>query len=223
MRLSGFARFLVLACALGGSLATKQAGAQCAAQDAMGNGRLLTDSSFAPAFPAAQSAAGIPVWKTVKVGTAASKWDLHRALAAANCGIGDSAEQIFAQPQFFVSAAKIETDLVRISVAELGLQSASLGEVYARAQSLGFALAAPEIGPQLRLQYFEQPSGEFLDIGMAPIATDDGKPEIFVVANGGAGLLLVGADAGEATRFHSTARFVFVRQRNVASSQEKSD
>jgi hypothetical protein len=223
MRLSGLARLLVLACALSGSLAIKQAGAQCAAQEAMGNGRLLAGSSFSPASEAVQPAAGIPVWKTVKVGTVASKWDLHRALDAANCGIGDSAEQIFAQPQFAVSSARIDADLVRISVAELGLQSASLGEVYARAQSLGFALAAPEIGPQLRLQYFEQPIGESLDIGMAPIATDDGKPEIFVVANGGAGLLLVGADAGEAMRFHSAARFVFVRQRNVASSQAKSD
>jgi hypothetical protein len=188
-----------------------------------GNPRLLADSSSLQTSAIIQPATGIPVWKTIKVGTVAGKWDLHRALDAANCGIGDAAEEMFAQPEFIVKPAAAETDLVIVSVAELGADGAPLKDIYARAQKLGFFLAPPEIGPQLRLQYFVQPIGEFLDIGMAPINTQDGKSEIFVVGNGGAGLLLTGTNAGETIKFHAAARFVFVRSRNIASSQAKNN
>jgi hypothetical protein len=201
----------------------KHAGAQCAAQAVMGNRRLLDDPAVSQTPDAIQSAASIPVWKTIRVGTVADKWDLHHALDAANCGIGDSAEDIFAQPDFIVSATKIEADLVSVSLVQLGIERARFEDLFAQAQRFGFAPAAAEIGPQLRLQYFEQPLGEFLNIAMAPIKTRDGKPKIFVVGNGGAGLLLTGTDAGDATEFHASARFVFVRQRNVASSKGKSD
>jgi hypothetical protein len=188
----------------------------------VGNRRVLDDPAFFQTSDVIQSAAGTPVWKTVKVGTSASKWDLLRDLDTANCGVGDSVEAIFGQPEFVVSSAKVDADLVSVSLARLGLQAATLRDIYARAQTLGFALAAAEVGPQLRLQYFEQPLGEFLNIGMAPIGTPGVGLQIFAVGNGGAGLLLVTQKASEAIAFNSTARFVFVRQRNVASSQ-KSD
>jgi hypothetical protein len=44
-----------------------------------------------------------------------------------------------------------------------------------RAQQLGFGLAAAEVAPQLRLQYFDQPVGEFLIIGMEPIKRWNGE------------------------------------------------
>ena len=69
----------------------------------------------------------------------------------------------------------------------------------------------------------DSPLGEFLNIGMAPIATRDDRREIFTIGNGGAGLLLTGTKADDDTKFHDSARFVFVRQRNVASSQARSD
>jgi hypothetical protein len=223
MRSIGFICLLAPICAATLFFQLKDAHAQCAARDVVGNPRLLDDPALSQTPEAIQSAAGIPVWKTIRIGTAANKWDLHRALDAANCGIGDSAEDMFAQREFLVSATKIETDLVSVSLAQLGIARASLQDIYARAQSLGLALAAAEVGPQLRLQYFEQPLGEFLNIAMTPIRARDGKPAIFVVGNGGAGLLLTGANAGEATEFHGSARFVFVRQRNVASSQARGE
>jgi hypothetical protein len=222
MRSIGLICLLAPICAMGLFFQVDMVRAQCAAQAVAGNRRLLDDPTLLQTPEAVQSAAGIPVWKTVKVGTVQSKWDLYRALDAAHCELGDAAEDMFAQPGFSVSPGKIETDLVSVALAQLGLARASLQDVYARAQKLGFALAAPEIGPQLRLQYYEQPCGEFLNIAMAPIETSDGKPKIFVVGNGGAGLLLTGSDIG-ATEFHGAARFIFVRQRNVASSTTKSD
>jgi len=68
--------------------------------------------------------------------------------------------------------------LFAVSGAELGFQTntASLADIYARANQLGFGLAAAEVAPQLRLQYFDQPIGEFLIIGMEPIKTWKGEP-----------------------------------------------
>ena len=100
-----------------------------------------------------------------------------------------------------------------MSAAELGFQTetAPLADIYARAQQLGFGLAAAEVAPQLRLQYFDQPMGEFLIIAMEPIKTWMGEPVILTVANGGAGLILIGQDGSADAEIPVTSRFLFVR------------
>ena len=100
-----------------------------------------------------------------------------------------------------------------MSAAELGFKTdtVTLGEMYARAQQLGFALAPAEIAPQLRLQYFDQPIGEFLVIGMQPIKTWNGEPVVLNVANGGAGLVIIGQDGRADAEISVTSRFLFVR------------
>ena len=105
-----------------------------------------------------------------------------------------------------------------MSAAELGFQTntASLADIYARARQLGFGLAAAEVGPQLRLQYFDQPIGEFLIIGMEPIRTWEGEPIILNVANGGAGLILTGQDGSADAQISVASRFVFARSNKAA-------
>ena len=113
----------------------------------------------------------------------------------------------------------MKLNLVAISVNELGIarENATLKNIYARARAFGFALAPPEAGPQLRLQYFEQPMGEFLEIAMAPVRARTGAYGIFSVVNGGAGLLLLGENVGDDTEFDPSSRFVFVRPIDVAT------
>jgi hypothetical protein len=108
-----------------------------------------------------------------------------------------------------------------VSAAELGFQTdtASLADIYARAQQLGFRLAAAEVAPQLRLQYFDQPIGEFLIIGMKPIRTWEGKPVILNVANGGAGLILIGQDGSADAQISVASRFLFVRSNEAAPAK----
>jgi hypothetical protein len=105
-----------------------------------------------------------------------------------------------------------------VSAAELGFQAdtASLADIYARAQQLGFGLAAAEVAPQLRLQYFDQPIGEFFLIGMEPIKTWEGEPVILTVANGGAGLVLIGQDGSADAEIPVASRFLFVRSNEAA-------
>jgi hypothetical protein len=80
-------------------------------------------------------------------------------------------------------------DLVVVSGADLGTPTEpSLADVYARAHAHGLSLAPAEVGPQLRLEYLDQPIGEFLHVGMNPINTWSGEPTIFVLVTGGQGL-----------------------------------
>ena len=208
---------LCTACTL---LLAGEARAQCSARDVLQNKPRLAPSGIRPQVRVS-SAADVPAWKTIAVGTFRNSFALINALDAAGCSIGDSAGEILARPAFTLGAAKRNVELFAVSVAALGFQSgtASLGEIYARAQQLGFGLAAAEIGPQLRLQYLDQPLGEFLIIGMAPIRTWNGEPVILTVANGGAGLILIGQDGSAEAQIPVASRFLFVRPDQTAPAE----
>ena len=217
-------RFLAMLCALGAVLFVNEARAQCSARDTSRNNFSLKKTSSAVIPPTVIiSAAATPVWKTITVGTFANTFAIRNALYAADCVSGDLADEVLARPSFTLSATKTSVDLVALSVVELGLQTetASLAEIYARAKELGFRLAATEVGPQLRLQYFDQPIGEFLNVAMEPVKTWEGEPVILTVANGGAGLMLIGVDVGANAKFYSSSRFLFVRRANVETAHKK--
>ena len=187
--------------------------AQCTAQDVL---RRQLAVKVDPPAPRSQiplsSAADVLAWKTIRIGTFTDPFALRRAMSAIGCGVGNSADEILARPAFTLSRKSAEVELVTVSVAELAFQDkASLRAIYLRALELGFALAPAEIAPQLRLQYLDQPIGEFLIIGMEPIVTWAGEPVVLTVANGGAGLILIGQDGREDAQISAISRFVFVR------------
>lgn len=199
-------------------LFASEASAQCTARDVLRNHLTFKKTPSAEMAPIpVRSAVAVPLWKTIRVGTFANSFALRNALDAAGCGIGDSAEEILARPAFTLSATKTDVQLIAVSAAELGFQTdtAALADIYARAQQLGFELAAAEVAPQLRLQYFDQPIGEFL-IGMEPIKTWKGEPVILTVANGGAGLTLIGRDGSADVEIPVASRFLFVRSNKTA-------
>ena len=151
--------FVAMLCSAFIVLFASEASAQCTARDVLRNHLTFKKipSANRPPIPV-RSADAVPVWKTITVGTFANSFTLRNALDAAGCGIGDQAEEILARPAFTVSATKTDVELVAVSAAELGFQTdtASLADIYARAQQLGFGLAAAEVAPQLRLQYFDR-------------------------------------------------------------------
>lgn len=202
---------LCTACVL---LLATDARAQCTARDVLQNQLRLkkTPSASVPQI-LVRSAVDVPVWKTITIGTFADSFALRNALDAAGCSVGDSAAEILARPAFTLSATTTNVKLFAVSAAELGFQTdtASLADIYARAQQLGFGLAAAEVAPQLRLQYFDQPIGEFLIIGMEPIKTWKGEPVILTIANGGAGLVLIGQNGSFDAEISVASHFLFVR------------
>ena len=210
---------IALLCSACMVLFARDASAQCTARDVLRNHLTLKQISSGnrPPIPA-RSAVAAPVWKTITVGTFANSFALRNALDAAGCGIGDLAKEILARPAFTLSTTRTDVELIAVSAAELGFQTetASLANIYARARRLGFGLAAAEVAPQLRLQYLDQPMGEFL-IGMEPIKTWKGEPVILTVANGGAGLVLIGQDGSANAEIPVASRFLFVRSNETAS------
>jgi hypothetical protein len=192
--------------------------AQCTARDVLRNHLTFkaAPSADTPPIPV-ESAFAVPVWRTITVGTFANSFALLNALDAAGCSIGGLAEEILARPAFTVGARQTSVELFAVSVAELGFQigTARLADIYARAQQLGFGFAAAEVAPQLRLQFLDQPIGEFL-IGMEPIKTWKGEPVILTVANGGAGLVLIGRDGRADAEIPVASRFLFVRSHEAA-------
>jgi len=154
------------------------------------------------------------VWKTIVVGNYRSAIAVRDALVARRIGIGDLAGQMLRLPAFTLMPRSISIDLSVLSAGQLVQRSdgATFAEIHAHAIELGLELCAPEVGPQLRLQYPDQRLGEYLLIGMAPLPTADGSEACFVVGNGGAGLFIIGRSAGANLTVSSHARFVFTRR-----------
>lgn len=207
-------------CAVTVVLSGGEARAQCAAKDVVRS--VPTTLSHGPSNEQDRDGAA-KIWKTITLGAFANSFALRSALDAANCGIGDLAEEAIARPAFTQELAKTSVDLVVVTPAELGFKEASvpLRDIYARSEKFGLNLAPAEVGPELRLQYFDQPVGEFLHVGMKAIATWSGDPVILVVANGGAGLILIDQSARSDIQWPSNAVFLFVRQRatpNIAKA-----
>jgi hypothetical protein len=205
---------VALLCAAPLFQSTLQAWGQCSARDVLQN-QLKLGKVRAVDLPQKLigAARDVPTWKTIAVGTFANSIALRNALDSVGCSIGGLAAEVLARPAFTVSSNKTGVELVVVSAIELGFKTDSvpLAVIYARARQLGFELAAAEIGPQLRLQYFDQPMGEFLIVGMQPIKTWSGEPVVLNVANGGAGLILIGQDGKDDAEIPATSRFLFMR------------
>jgi hypothetical protein len=169
-------------------------------------------------IPGAQSSgvdvnkpAHFQIWRTITLGSYKGVEAYRDALDIAKIKIGDSADEILGRPAFPYARTKTGVELAVLSAAELGVESdrASLDEVYQRARQAGLNLCPAEVGPQLRLDYRNQPLGEALDIAMEPVATYGGEPTILTLANWGTGLLLIGRDGRPESMVFRKSRFVF--------------
>ena len=155
-----------------------------------------------------------PVWRSIKIGTGLKTADdIRQALTSAGFRIGTWADDILGKPAFTAAAAESTLDLVVASVAELGFRNgATTADIYARAKSFGLELCPAEVGPQLRLQYADQPYGEWLRIAMEPISDSDGNPFIFDVGRDGRGRWLDDGFGFPVSVWRGNYRFVFVRR-----------
>jgi hypothetical protein len=159
-----------------------------------------------------KAASELPTWKSITVGQQRGVNAVRNALDDARIAVGDSADEILGRPAFTFAREPRQLDLVLLSVAALGFdQGGTLAEIHARAIKLGFELCPEEVGPQLRLQYRNQPVGEFLHVAMKPQRTYGGDLTDFTLANSGAGLSLLGGGAHPDLVVARNVVFVFVR------------
>ncbi len=158
-----------------------------------------------------------PDWKTfrtLKLGTGIKDAEgFRKALNEAGCEISQWGNGILDKPAFTVALTEMEVELVVVSNAELGFENdATVAETYARAKELGLDLCPNEVGPQLRLQYKDQPKGEWLLIAMEPIISSGHNLSVWrVERNDGGEPWLSGGSAHPGLSWQADARWVFLR------------
>ena len=208
-------------------LAIRDAAAKCPRSTPSAASQVAAPGAGRQQPPAVEriSATATPIWKTIAIGTYKGVDAVRAAMDAAPCPIalGDWADEILGRPSFPFSRKPTELDLVVVSVADLGFgdQGAPLRDIYARALASGLELCPAEVGPVLRLNYLDQPPGEFLHVAMRPVARYSGELADFTLGNGGSDLMLIGGDARPEVALPSVVRLVFVRPRPDAISSAR--
>jgi len=158
------------------------------------------------------------VWKAISLGNYKNIKDVRAALnttpSPSPISVGVGVSEVLGRLHYSETFSKLNLVVMQVSALGFGADGASLKDIYERASSLGLALAPAELGPTLRLDYLDQPLGEFLHIAMKPVTRDGGDPVDFTIGNGGAGLLLISGDAHSDSIVPGNERFVFVRSRD---------
>jgi len=76
--------------------------------------------------------------------------------------MNESGERLFASDHFTTSETRYSVTTVELTVRDLGFpRGATIAEIYVRAGALGLGLCPIELGPHLRLQYLDQPEGDW--------------------------------------------------------------
>ncbi len=103
-----------------------------------------------------------------------------------------------------------EAKLVRLRVEDLGFSSgATTDQIYARAEELGLELCPPEVGPQFRLQYVNQPMNKYVYVGMKQISGSGGDERVFSVERYGGGSWLSSLWAEPMHEWMAHSQFLF--------------
>jgi hypothetical protein len=128
-------------------------------------------------------------WKTIKLGTGLKTADdFCKALWADRNIIGSGARDILSENTFKVSETEQKVELIDVSVRELGFKEITCYEdICKRASELGLDLCPAEVGPQLRLQWRDQPNGTCVAVAMNTINDrvffvkrhDDGEKDLY--------------------------------------------
>lgn len=153
------------------------------------------------------------VQKEIKIG-GKDKKELQDEMIKDGFKVGDYAKSMLENKEFKTSKTSENIDLVILSVADLGFpEGARRDKIYERAKEMGLEIAPAEVGPQLRLQYADQPMDEYLVIGMEPISDSSGSPGLFSVPHNSDGRFLDSYRGLPDDGWSSYDRFVFVRRK----------
>jgi len=97
--------------------------------------------------------------KYVRVG-GMTKSELVGALREHNVRLNPAADALFKDDRFTTLAGEFAIEIVCMSVAELGFpEGAAYDQLVARARDRGLGECPLELGPHLRLQFWNQPEG----------------------------------------------------------------
>ncbi len=157
-------------------------------------------------------------WMTLRLGTFKNVEEIRQALKAGGNNINDWTNNILGKPAFTVSETEQDVELVNVSVRELGFKKgASYTDICERAQELGLDLCHVEVGPQLRLQWKDQPKGMFIVVGINTVV-ENGLFDVFRLECDDNGMRYLDAVYGRAdVEWNADICFIFVRRSSITS------
>ncbi|KKR07242.1 MAG: hypothetical protein UT32_C0014G0001 [Parcubacteria group bacterium GW2011_GWC2_39_14] len=148
------------------------------------------------------------VRNTIDIG-GQTKEELADEMKRQNIHIFDYAQSMLDSENFTTAEKPEPADLVRLKVRDLNLANPTTDNIYQKAKELGLELCPAEVGPRYRLQYTNQPAGEYLYIAMKQITDSGGNPNVFGLSRDDDGLCLHFYWAGPAREWLSDREIVF--------------
>lgn len=148
--------------------------------------------------------------ESVEVGGRSAE-QLISEMEAAGINISSYARSMLLNQKEFIPTPNPEDmKLIRLTVGDLGFKtSATTDQIYERAQQLGLELCPSDTAPNYRLQYRNQPLGEWFFIGMKQITASGGRPYVFDLGRDGDGLWLGGCWAEPGRTWNPVNEFAF--------------
>ncbi len=155
------------------------------------------------------------IWLTVKNDkTLTTAEHFNSDLASVGNKVGNWASNILSRADLLEGIDEDEFELVETSANDLGLSDGgTTKEIHDAAFAQGLHLCPARVGPLLRKQYQNQPSGEYRVIAMKAIADSDGDLYVFFVERGGDDFWLYTFHGHPDRRWYADARWVFVRRK----------
>ena len=158
------------------------------------------------------------VWKTITIGNI-SQEKFTPTIKERGMNVSEWSVDMMKQDAFTVVSQEEQIDLVVVSVRDLGFDKTTRYDaICARAKERGLELCPAEVGPQLRLQYLDQPLGEWIRVAMEAIRDSDGDLEVFGVGHYGDGLWLGSLYGRPGSLWSPDDRFVFRARKEFGSS-----
>ncbi len=137
---------------------------------------------------------------------------LEKALALQNMNLGYYAKHHFKNSDFTTLLDHRHITLVEVTAASLSFLIRTEYDTICRlAQEVGLDLCPIEVGPQLRLQYKDQPQGGWLAVAMRPIEDESGDTGIFTLYSNDDGLSLGMITTDARTTWSPDTHFIFLR------------
>jgi hypothetical protein len=97
-------------CAAGLVLWPSGDNAQCSARHVLQNATIPKTNPIIPTSAGVRGSAALRAWKTTTLGELANSFALRNALDAADCGVGDLADETLARPAFTLASTKTDVD-----------------------------------------------------------------------------------------------------------------
>lgn len=147
--------------------------------------------------------------ENVEIGGKSAR-QLTSEMKTAGIKISNGAKSMLKNREFIPGKKPEEATFICLTVADLGFKSsATIRQIYERAQIIGLELCPADAGPNYRLKYRNQPSNEWICMGMKQIIGPDDNPVVFMLERRNDGLWLNDAWARYAREVDLDSKFVF--------------